>query len=205
MCDVCETKPEEWAHYWLDSLLSEHFRVLPQIPVGKFRVDFLIPEVRLVVEVDGRSHATKLDADRRRDVFLRGLGYEVIHLDNLQATWRCYEGARWVLRAIRERLVDLAIEEPWRQNEELPVQQAWVRAEIETGFVLPPLAELKEGMFLGPGRVDKGPPLLLRQALQALEVMSEEALGERTEGTFSEAFGQAEAVMAAIRERLEAF
>jgi very-short-patch-repair endonuclease len=54
--------------------------------VGPFTVDFLWPERRLVVEVDGyRAHSGRsaFESDRARDVELRLLGYEVVRF-----TWR---------------------------------------------------------------------------------------------------------------------
>ena len=52
-----------------------------QVPIHRFIVDFLAPEVRLAVEVDGSSHARKRSADARRDEKLRRLGYRVLRLD----------------------------------------------------------------------------------------------------------------------------
>jgi very-short-patch-repair endonuclease len=63
---------------------------LPQpevnVPLGPFTVDFLWPQARLVIELDGyRAHAGRaaFEADRARDVELKALGYDVIRL-----TWR---------------------------------------------------------------------------------------------------------------------
>ena len=56
------------------------------IRVCPFTVDFLWPERRLVVEVDGyRAHSGRsaFESDRARDVELRLLGYEVVRF-----TWR---------------------------------------------------------------------------------------------------------------------
>ena len=61
-------------------------RALTQQVVGPYTVDFLWPEQRLVVEVDGYgSHGTHsaFEADRARDAQLKLLGYEVIRF-----TWR---------------------------------------------------------------------------------------------------------------------
>jgi very-short-patch-repair endonuclease len=44
-------------------------------------VDFLAPQVRLAVEVDGPYHARRRSADTRRDEQLRRLGYRVLRLD----------------------------------------------------------------------------------------------------------------------------
>jgi very-short-patch-repair endonuclease len=51
-----------------------------QVPLGRFIVDFLAPQARLVVEVDGGYHATRRAADARRDRKLARLGYRVLRL-----------------------------------------------------------------------------------------------------------------------------
>ena len=53
-----------------------------QVPVlGRFIADFLAPEVRLVVEVDGLYHTRRSPADARRDRALQRAGYRVLRLD----------------------------------------------------------------------------------------------------------------------------
>lgn len=49
-------------------------------PLGKYVVDFLAPEVKLVVEVDGGYHAGRAAADARGDEDLRRAGYRVLRL-----------------------------------------------------------------------------------------------------------------------------
>jgi very-short-patch-repair endonuclease len=52
-----------------------------QVPLaGHYVVDFCAPAVRLVVEVDGESHARKRNADARRDAELAELGYRVVRV-----------------------------------------------------------------------------------------------------------------------------
>jgi very-short-patch-repair endonuclease len=52
-----------------------------QVPVGRYIVDFLAPQARLVVEVDGGYHRRRQRADARRDQALRRAGYRVLRLD----------------------------------------------------------------------------------------------------------------------------
>ena len=47
---------------------------------NRFIVDFVAPQVRLVVEVDGGYHAQRAAADARRDSKLRRLGYRVLRI-----------------------------------------------------------------------------------------------------------------------------
>jgi len=53
-----------------------------QVPLlGRFIVDLLAPEVRLVVEIDGGYHAERHAADARRDRALERAGYRVLRLE----------------------------------------------------------------------------------------------------------------------------
>jgi very-short-patch-repair endonuclease len=83
---------------------------LPQpevnVPLGPFTVDFLWPETRLVVELDGyRAHAgrTAFEADRARDVELKALGYDVLRLTWRQVTTEPGDVARTVRGLPRAR------------------------------------------------------------------------------------------------------
>jgi very-short-patch-repair endonuclease len=52
------------------------FKLVRQEPIGRYYVDFVCRERRLIVEVDGGQHAES-SLDRRRDRDLSGLGYRV--------------------------------------------------------------------------------------------------------------------------------
>jgi very-short-patch-repair endonuclease len=52
-----------------------------QVPIGRYIVDFLASQARLVVEVDGGYHARRRAADARRDAWLQRQGYRVLRLD----------------------------------------------------------------------------------------------------------------------------
>lgn len=53
-----------------------------QVPLaGRYIGDFVAPTARLVVEVDGASHARRTHADARRDRVLQRLGYRVLHVE----------------------------------------------------------------------------------------------------------------------------
>jgi very-short-patch-repair endonuclease len=57
------------------------FKFVRQEPIGRFYVDFLCRERRIVIEVDGGQHADSA-ADRERDAELNALGYRVIRVWN---------------------------------------------------------------------------------------------------------------------------
>ena len=52
-----------------------------QVPIGDFIADFVAPNARLVVEVDGGWHSGRERADARRDAKLGQLGYRVLRLE----------------------------------------------------------------------------------------------------------------------------
>lgn len=53
-----------------------------QTPVGPFYADILCFSERLIVEVDGDDHATKIKRDATRTRFLQTEGYHVIRFTN---------------------------------------------------------------------------------------------------------------------------
>jgi very-short-patch-repair endonuclease len=60
-----------------------------QVPIGPYIVDFLCPEGRLIIEIDGSSHegAEKIAYDARRDFFLLSRGFYILrfgHVATLQ-------------------------------------------------------------------------------------------------------------------------
>jgi very-short-patch-repair endonuclease len=55
-----------------------------QHAIGRFIVDFVCLPHRLVVEVDGTSHAGLERRDEERDSFLRAAGFAVIRFSNQQ-------------------------------------------------------------------------------------------------------------------------
>ncbi|MDH4471796.1 MAG: endonuclease domain-containing protein [Fluviicola sp.] len=53
-------------------------RFLRQRPIDQFIVDFFAPEIGLIIEIDGSSHANKGEYDRYREDKLKSLGYQLI-------------------------------------------------------------------------------------------------------------------------------
>jgi leucyl-tRNA synthetase len=71
-----------------------------QLVIGeRFIADFAAPALRLVVEVDGRYHSERRDADARRDRALAKLGWRVVRIEaalverELDAAVRIVRGA----------------------------------------------------------------------------------------------------------------
>ncbi|HEX4998825.1 MAG TPA: endonuclease domain-containing protein [Terriglobia bacterium] len=55
-----------------------------QVPIGDYIVDFLCPELRLVIELDGEIHDDPRQSriDRVKDSFLTASGYRVLRVPN---------------------------------------------------------------------------------------------------------------------------
>ncbi len=49
--------------------------------LGRYIVDLLVPELRLVIEVDGLYHERRRAADARRDRALERAGYQVLRIE----------------------------------------------------------------------------------------------------------------------------
>lgn len=52
-----------------------------QVPIGNYIADFLCPDAKLVVEIDGGQHAES-DYDRTRDAALKAQGFRVLRFWN---------------------------------------------------------------------------------------------------------------------------
>lgn len=62
-----------------------------QVVLGPYIADLYIPNLRVVIEVDGGVHNDTVEYDRRRDNFLRGLDCKVIHVKN-EEVWADLNG-----------------------------------------------------------------------------------------------------------------
>ena len=53
-----------------------------QQPISPYIADFACMKAKLIIELDGHSHDTRQEYDRKRDAYLRQLGFEVLRFDN---------------------------------------------------------------------------------------------------------------------------
>jgi len=76
------TEPEKRIWYNCLRQLPQRFR--RQRPFGPYIVDFYCASLKLVIEIDGDSHATEdaMAYDAERTAFLEGLGLQVIRFSN---------------------------------------------------------------------------------------------------------------------------
>lgn len=57
-------------------------RFVKQVPVGPYIVDFVCREKRLLVEVDGDSHADRKAYDQKRATWLISQSYQLVRVSN---------------------------------------------------------------------------------------------------------------------------
>lgn len=83
----------------------EGFRFRRQVELLGFIVDFACFEARVVIEVDGATHASddEIARDVRRDAVLRAHGNTVLRFGNVEV----FENLDGVLETIRSKLLEL--------------------------------------------------------------------------------------------------
>lgn len=74
-----------------------------QHPFHPYIVDFVCLEARLVVEIDGLSHDSRQRYDKRRDVYLRGLGYDVLRFSDSDVLKNSEAVAETVVQIVKKR------------------------------------------------------------------------------------------------------
>ena len=60
----------------------KNLRFLRQRPIDNFIVDFYCAELKLVLEIDGDSHAKRAVYDAQRTLVLEGYGLKVVRINN---------------------------------------------------------------------------------------------------------------------------
>ncbi|MFO0793049.1 MAG: restriction endonuclease subunit S [Candidatus Brocadiaceae bacterium] len=87
-----------------------------QVIIGNFIVDFFIPELGLVFEIDGSSHNDKQEYDQERDAFLSSLQLKVVRISdkdvlrNIEGVWS------FVKKSIKDRVEELEEKSPPRPS-----------------------------------------------------------------------------------------
>jgi very-short-patch-repair endonuclease len=75
-----------------------NFKFVRQAPIGPFFADFVCRGQKLVIEVDGATHATddERSYDSRRELLLQSLGYRILRVGNMDV----YENVDGVVETI---------------------------------------------------------------------------------------------------------
>lgn len=95
------TDTENYLWRFLRGRQSGGFKFRRQEPIGRYIVDFINYERKLVIELDGGQHIINKEKDKIRDRWLKSQGYEVLRFwDN-----EVLKNKEVVLEIIREKLV----------------------------------------------------------------------------------------------------
>ncbi|HEY5971146.1 MAG TPA: endonuclease domain-containing protein [Pseudoxanthomonas sp.] len=87
-----------WQHLRLKQLGGYKFR--RQVPVAGYIADFLCPEMKLIVELDGGQHVEQSAYDAQRTRALEVEGYRVVRYWNDDALLRTFDVLEDILRAL---------------------------------------------------------------------------------------------------------
>ena len=71
----------------LQAVLMQRHRdicLLSQVVIGPYIADFYIPNLKLVIEVDGSSHFGREQYDRQRDLYMERKGYRILRFTNTE-------------------------------------------------------------------------------------------------------------------------
>ena len=77
--------------------------------VGNYIVDFFIPELGLVLEIDGSSHDNKIEYDAERDNFMEDLNLKVFRISDLYIKKNMGQVYNLVLETVKKRKSELKL------------------------------------------------------------------------------------------------
>ncbi len=87
---INSTDTEKYLWKYLRGRQLEGFKFRRQHPIGKYIVDFINLERKIIIEVDGGQHLEN-KKDKLRDKWLEEQGYEVLRFwDNEAIFWRSF-------------------------------------------------------------------------------------------------------------------
>ena len=75
-----EAEQRLWYHLRAHRFMGLKFK--RQKPMGRYIVDFVCMEQRLIIELDGGHHSEQVAYDQHRDAWLRSQGYTVLRFWN---------------------------------------------------------------------------------------------------------------------------
>jgi very-short-patch-repair endonuclease len=91
-----------WKHLRNRRLFNYKFR--RQFPIEPYIADFACLELKLIIELDGGQHASRINYDDQRSLFLKQRGFKVIRFWNNDVI----ENTEGVLEAIRLVILETA-------------------------------------------------------------------------------------------------
>jgi len=78
--NLTDAEQKLWYHLRAHRFMGRKFK--RQKPIGRYVVDFICIEEKLIIELDGGQHSESIEYDQRRDSWLRGQGYTVLRFWN---------------------------------------------------------------------------------------------------------------------------
>ena len=75
-----EAEQRLWYHLRAHRFVGLKFK--RQKPIGRYIVDFVCLQHRLIIELDGGQHAEQVAYDQQRDAWLRSQGYTILRFWN---------------------------------------------------------------------------------------------------------------------------
>ena len=76
------TDVEQLLWYKIRSRQLRNYRFRRQHPIGRYIVDFICLETKLIIELDGGQHADQKKYDNIRDIFLTQQGFNILRFWN---------------------------------------------------------------------------------------------------------------------------
>jgi len=83
---------------------ARHAKFRRQRPIGRYIVDFVCLEAKLIVELDGSQHANQMQYDEERTRFLESMDYRVLRFWNGELLTRPKDVMEQIFTAVSERL-----------------------------------------------------------------------------------------------------
>ena len=108
-----QTPPEQALWKLLRAHRLSGTKFTRQVPVGPFIVDFAARAIKLVIELDGDTHASQVAYDAARTAYLQAQGYRVIRFTNADVTGN----AAGVLDALTAALASTPLPGPFPEGE----------------------------------------------------------------------------------------
>jgi len=88
------------------------FDIDRQVIIGNYIVDFFIPELGLVFEIDGSSHNSRLEYDAERDAFMKDLNLQVVRILDLDVKKNMSSIFKLIVKTVSNRREELKISTP---------------------------------------------------------------------------------------------
>jgi len=69
--------------------------------IGNYIVDFYVPSLSLIIEIDGWSHSYKEEYDLRREEFLKSFGLNIFKVSDMEVK----NNLSWVINSLKDYII----------------------------------------------------------------------------------------------------